>query len=148
MTAMQARNEAWITRFELQRAPYRWDLGTAELFFERAADRVVADICLVGTTSVAEGTFLWAWANDTIPAVARQGLELVRRFGEVHDLPLLVTPEWPGSRADGLEMLAIAGRIQDASGGFVDQEGDVTLFFTLRHFRVRADTGKVGRATG
>lgn len=24
-----------------------------------------------------------------------------------------------------------------ANGGFVDQEGDVTLFFTLRHFRVR-----------
>jgi hypothetical protein len=146
VAAMQARNEAWITRFELRGDPYRWDLGTAELFFERAADRVVADICVVGTTSIAQGTFLWAWANDTIPAVAQQGLQLVRRFGEAHDLPLLVTPEWPGGRADGLEMLAVAGRVQDASGGFVDQEGDVTLFFTLRHFRVRPNADKTGRA--
>lgn len=148
VTAMQARNEAWITRFELQRAAYRWDLGTAELCFERAADRVVADICVVGTASVAQGTFRWAWANDAIPAVARQGVELVRTFGEAHDLPRLVTPEWPGSRADGLEMLAIAGRVQDASGGFVDREGDITLFFTLRHFRVRTEAGEAGRAAG
>jgi hypothetical protein len=138
VATMQARNEAWISRFELRRAPYHWELDTAELVFERAADRVVADICLVGTTSLAEGTFLWAWANDSIPAVARRGLELVRSFGETHDLPLLVTPEWPAGRAEGLEMLAIAGRVQDASGGFVDQKGDVTLFFTLRDFRVRA----------
>jgi hypothetical protein len=36
-------------------------------------------------------------------------------------------------------MLAIAGRVQNASGGFVDATGDLTLFFTLSHFRVRYD---------
>ena len=137
VTAMEAHNEAWVTRFTLQRAPYRWDLDTAELIFERAVDRVVADICVVGTVSAAQGTFQWAWANEVIPPAARQGLELVRTFGEAHDLPRLVTPEWPGGRADGLEMLAIAGQVQDASGGFVEATGDLTLFFTLSHFRVR-----------
>jgi hypothetical protein len=99
VSTMQARNRAWTSRFELERAPYRWDLDTAELVFQRA-------------------------------------LDLVRAFGELHDLPLLTTPEWPGGRAEGLEMLAIAGRIQDASGGFVDADGDLTLFFTLTDFRV------------
>src|SRR5437867_3042317 len=98
VTAMQAKNEAWVTRFALQRAPYRWDLGTAELIFERPVDRVVADICVVGTVSTAQGTFQWAWANQLIPLTAKQGLELVRTFGETPDLPRLVEPEWPGGR--------------------------------------------------
>lgn len=115
---MQARNESWISRFDLVRAPYRWDLATAELVFERATDRVVAELCLVGTVAESEGTFLWAWDNDTIPATAKRRLDVVRSFGSIHDLPRLTTPEWPGGRADGLEMLAIAGRVQDASGGF------------------------------
>jgi hypothetical protein len=109
---MQARNEEWIRGFSLQGAPYRWDLGTAELIFARAGDHVVADICAIGTVSEAQGTFRWTWANDGIPATAMRGLELVRAFGEAHDLPLLITPDWPGSLADGKEMLAIAGRIQ------------------------------------
>ena len=137
VAAMHARNEAWITRFGLARAPYRYDLLTAELLFERETDRVVADLCVVGTVSELEGAFLWAWNNDAIPASAKRGLDVVRTFGATHDLPRLITPAWPGGRADGLEMLAIAGRIQDASGGFVDQEGALLLFFTVQQFRVR-----------
>jgi hypothetical protein len=83
-----------------------------------------------------------------IPPVARQGLELVRTFGEAHDLSRLIEPEWPGGRPEGLEMLAIAGRVQDASGGFVEATGDHTLFFTLSNFRVRPHAGEAGQAAG
>ena len=148
VAAMQARNEAWIARFNLARAPYRWDLVTAELRFERETDQVVADLCVVGTVSELEGTFLWAWDNDAIPVTAKRGLDVVRTFGATHDLPLLITPEWPGGRADGLEMLAIAGRIQDASGAFVDQEGALLLFFTLHQFRVRPRPEEASGAAG
>lgn len=148
VAAMNRRNEAWVSRFDLKRAPYRWDLAMAELRFERADDHVVADICLVGTVSEAQGTFMWAWANEAIPAGAKRGLDVVRTFGFTHDLPLLVTPEWPGGRADGLEMLAIAGRVQDASGGFIDKAEDLTLFFTLHRFRLRPHRGAPGRNTG
>jgi hypothetical protein len=34
------------------------------------------------------------------------------------------------------QMLAVAGRIQNASGGFVDKAEDLTLLFTLSRFRV------------
>jgi hypothetical protein len=136
VASMEALNRAWVSRFGLEGAPYWWDLAKAELRFKRAGDDVVADLCLVGTASEVEGTFQWAWADDTIPAAAKQGLDLVRAFGVTHDLPLVVSPEWPGGRAEGLEMLAIAGRIQEASGGFIDRTGDVFLFFTLHRFRV------------
>jgi hypothetical protein len=85
-------NQSWLARYQLEPAPYRWDLDKAEL-----------------------------WS-----------------FGVTHDLPLLTMPEWPGGRAEGLEMLAVAGRIQDASGGFIDTAGDLILFFTLHRFRMRS----------
>jgi hypothetical protein len=109
--------------------------GRADLSADR--DCVRADICVIGTVSHAQKAFRWAWADDGIAPPARHGLDLVRAFGETHDLPQLTTPEWSGGRAEGLEMLAIAGRIQNARGGFVDEAEDLTLFFTLSHFRVR-----------
>jgi hypothetical protein len=72
VAAMKAQNEAWTARFGLARAPFHWDLTTAELRFERATDHVVADLCLVATVSEAAGTFMWAWANDAISDAARQ----------------------------------------------------------------------------
>jgi hypothetical protein len=39
VAAMHARNEAWIARFDLARAAYRWDRVTAELRFERETDQ-------------------------------------------------------------------------------------------------------------
>jgi hypothetical protein len=136
---MNARNEEWNARFGLARAPYRWDLERGRIRFDRAGDRVVADLCLIGTASMSEGTFQWAWADPTVPGIATAGLDLVRRFGEEHDLSLLITPEWPGGRSEALEMLAVAGRIQDAEGAFVDQTDDLTLCFTLRNFRQVTD---------
>jgi hypothetical protein len=128
---MQDRNRDWIARFELEKAPYHWDLEHATITFTRPGDRaVVADICVVGTTE-SNGTFRWAWANDALPAVALAQPDRVREFGRSHDLGLLTDAEWPGGRAEGLEMLAVAGRILGAEGAWVDTSGDLTLFFLL-----------------
>jgi hypothetical protein len=95
----------------------------------------LANICVVGTASARERSFLWGWANESLPAAVTSALLPVRRFGEEHDLGLLLSPEIPGGRAEGLECAAIAGRIQDAEGVFVDTCGDITMFFTLSEFR-------------
>ncbi len=134
---MQRRNEAWIQRFGLRGEPFDWDLERGTLSFARGNHAVVADLCVVGTASTCEGTFLWAWANGTMPEEARRQLDTVREFGEEHDLGLLTTPEWEGGRAEGLEMLAVAGRILDAEGFLVDTHADLTLFFLL--FNLRRD---------
>jgi hypothetical protein len=133
---MAARNRDWVRRFELERARFRWDLNTGELSFERAVDTVVAKLCCIGTVSHSEGTFRWAWSNDAIPAEATRGLDAVRTFGAEHHLELLTTAEWAGGRAEGLEMVAVAGRIQNAEGTFVDDAGDLLWFFTLHRLRI------------
>ena len=132
---MHRRNQAWQARFALGRNAYRWDLDTATIAFQRAEDEVVASLTLVGTTSAVAGTFLWAWANESIPPAALHGLERVRAFGLENQLSLLTECESPGGRAEALELVALAGRILDAEGAFIDASGDVGWFFVLRDFR-------------
>ena len=137
VTRLQERNDAWTARFAVaERAPYHWDLHRGALVLERAEDVVVADLLLVGTASAATGTFRWAWADPALPTPMQRRLDEVRSFGHEHDLKLLVDAEWPGGRAEGLEMLAVAGRVLDAEGSWVDEQDGTTVFMLLSRFRV------------
>ena len=132
---MKARNREFIAKFSLANSDYRWNLAAGELAFPSAGKAVVADLCVIGSSSAEQGTFFWAWANKGVPETARRRLAEVRAFGEAHDLPLLTTAEWRGGRSEGMEMLAVAGRILDAEGVMVVQNDDLTLFFALHRFR-------------
>src|SRR5215510_6997295 len=132
---MRERNDAWLREYGLRGCRYDWTLDDAQLVFISGSDEVIADICVLGSVSESEGTFLWAWANEAIPSHARRGLEKVREFGERNALELLTEPKWLGSRPDGLEIAAVAARVLDASGVWAETAGDVTLFFALSCFR-------------
>ena len=134
---MQERNRAFVDRFGLAGRPFQWNLDAAEIAFITPERAVVADICVVGSISEREGTFLWAWNNEAIPFDARKRIDEVRAFGEANDLPLLTTAEWAGGKAEGLEMLAVAGRILDADGVFVAPDRGRTFFLALHRFRTR-----------
>lgn len=134
---MMQRNAEWPRQFGLQGSPaYRWDLDSATLVFEGPLHKVVATVCLAGTTSDSEGSFLWSWANEAIPRQHGQALEVVHDFGREHHLALLTTPRIQGGRPEATECLCIAARLQRALGTFVDKQGDVTLYFTILHLQV------------
>ena len=137
---MVARNAEWPQQFGLQgQTAYRWDLERAMLVFEGPLHEVVTTVCLVGTTSEREGSFVWSWANEAIPPVHGQALEVVHEFGRDHHLALLTTPRIQGGRPEATECLCIAGRLQRAVGTFIDQQGDVALYFTILHLQVAVD---------
>lgn len=127
---MQERNDTLIRDFGLEGSAYHWDLAEARLVFPAAG--VVFDLSVIGSVSESTGTFLWGWANDSLPEGSLAGIERVREFGEANDLGLLARAEWRGGLAEGLEMAAIAGRLLDAAAVWVAPTGDVTLFFALR----------------
>jgi len=133
---MQERNHAWKAAVP-KGAPYHWSFDNLELVFRCESDDVVSDICVIGSVSKSEGTFCWAWANEAIPPRLQRDLVRVREFGNVWGLGLLIEPQWPGGRAEGLEMAAIAGKILDAEGIWIDETGEVALFFALSNFRRR-----------
>lgn len=81
---------------------------------------------------------MWSWANETTSVMDRLRMEAVRNFGREHDLQMLTDGEWRGGRAEGLEAVAIAGRILDADGVLLNEHGDLTMFFALFDFRETA----------
>jgi hypothetical protein len=134
---MQERNDEWTRRYGMEGRRYQWSLDEAQIRFTSESDEVTCDICVIGSVSRSEGTFCWAWANEVIPSCAQRGLASVREFGESHALELLIEPQWPGGRPEGLEMAAVAGRILNADGVWIADTVDVTLFFALSNFRRR-----------
>ena len=136
---MVARNAEWPRRFGLQGSPdFRWDLDSATLVLQGPLHEVVATVCLVGTTSDSENSFLWSWANEAVPKQHGEALEVVHDFGREHQLALLTTARIPGGRPEATECLCIAARLQRAMGTFIDQQGDVTLYFTILHAQLAA----------
>ena len=133
---MSRRNDEWRSKYQLAGAQYFWDMNTGQITFRTADHQVRAAICIIGSTSISEGSFLWSWANETIPHISKERIYEVRTFGKTHDLTLLVDAEWPGTKEDGLEMLTVSSRILDAEGAWVAPVGDVTLFFALLNFNL------------
>ncbi|MNI99097.1 hypothetical protein D3C73_1580940 [compost metagenome] len=78
---------------------------------------------------------MWSWANEAIPPQHGQALEVVHEFGRENQLALLTTARIQGGRPEATECLCIAGRLQHALGTFVDQRGDVSLYFTILDLR-------------
>ncbi len=142
--SMMAGNALWQREFGLEGSPkYHWDLDSATLTLDGALGPVLATVCLVGTSSDAEGSFLWSWANEAIPRQHGQALEAVHAFGRENQLALLTTARIQGARPEAMECLCIAGRLQRALGTFIDQQGDVTLYFTILHLRVEPATDQL-----
>ncbi|GAB2804135.1 hypothetical protein GCM10027276_00820 [Comamonas piscis] len=134
---MMARNTEWPRQFGLQASPqYHWNLETASLVLQAPLHEVQGTVCLVGTSSESDGSFVWSWANADIPAQHGQALEAVHDFGREHQLALLTTARIPGGRPEATECLCIAARLQRAIGTFVDQQGDITLYFSILHLQV------------
>lgn len=142
--SMLAANARWQRAFGLEGSPpCQWDLDNATLRFDGTLGPVVATVCLVGTTRDSEGSFVWSWANEAIPGQHGQALEPVHAFGREHQLALLTTARIPGGRPEATECLCIAGRLQRAVGTFIDQRGDVALYFTILHLRLARPEGQL-----
>ena len=112
---------------------YDWDPDTGMLTFSHAGVvRVAASFQFVGTTAVETGTWLWAWANPSIPANTRKGLEPVRRYGCKLGFPKLCEPMWYGDEEDAWSMTAAAAFLTAAKGAYrsPDASGNVFMVFT------------------
>lgn len=134
---MLARNTQWRQHFGLAGTlQCRWDLERALLVFQGPMHEVIANVCLVGTSSEADGSFAWSWANEAIPMQHGQALEVVHDFGRENKLALLTTPRLQGGQPVAMECLSIAARLQRAVGTFVDQQGDVSLYFSILHMQI------------
>ncbi len=112
----------------------RWDLSLAQgdLIFT-FEDGVIATCPaqVIGSFAPAESTWLWAWANPSIPDALKQDSSRVRHYGQEHKIARLTSAEWPGSEADGWDMAALACKLCEAQGIYRGPAGSSFVFISF-----------------
>ncbi|WP_418961122.1 DUF6882 domain-containing protein [Streptomyces tritici] len=111
---------------------YHWSLDDARITWSRAGRVFLTGrLTLIGTVSLTQQTWLWAWANDALPPAVVGDIARVRAYGEAHDFPVL---PWAGFRYDPelvAEARLVAASVLDAEGLWADTSDDVQLHFLV-----------------
>lgn len=69
---------------------YDWSMDDAQITWSRDGKVFLTGrLTVIGSVSVAQQTWLWSWANGSLPHAALGDIEQVRQFGEENDYPVL-----------------------------------------------------------
>src|SRR5215831_4209353 len=113
-------NEHCAEEFQISSWP-RWDydldLGTLT-FSENDLPKVVASIQVVGTTSRSVRTWMWGWANESLPPNATSDVRRVLEFGRDENIAELTKTELPDDEYLGWGMTAVAAKLLGAKGAY------------------------------
>jgi len=131
-------NEECEKTFRISSWP-RWDydLEAGTLTFSvNGTRKVLASIQVIGTTSKSGGTWMWAWANESLPAKVTEAVDRVRAFGETENLTELTQKCLPDDDYLGWEMSAIAAKILQSKGAYrcPDENGFVYVVYSALRF--------------
>jgi hypothetical protein len=97
--------------------------GSARWFYEMADGTLTVGDSLfgmtpIGTHSSAHNSWLWAWANEDFPAVARTASARIQSLHTVTGFRVFVDPGVKASSADAQDFTALAVHILGAIGFF------------------------------
>jgi len=141
---------------------WEYDLGRGELLFsDRTAPKLLAKFQVAGTVSNVTNSWLWSWANRSIPRPVKRDILRVRRFGQKNQVPPLMADHWhidpdrerllgpdPDAPANGgwsshwlagnhhgWHMAGIAAMLLQAQGAYRCPQGETTIYFVLTDVR-------------
>jgi hypothetical protein len=126
---MQANREAWGLG-----TSDRWDadLDSGEIWFTFADGLVVsAPVQVVGSHNLDDGSWLWAWANPSIPPELTEHAQLARSFGERHELPDFTKAMITCSQDDAVRLAALASHLGKATGSYRGPAGSTYVYFSF-----------------
>ena len=147
---LQKKNARLKSEFGLGSWPrfdYDMDAGTL-IFSEGGVAKVIAEIQIVGTTSVKANNWLWAWGNSHWPAECVADSKLVRAFGEKHAIDELSHSyvESDDLGALGWELSAVMVRLTDAPGAYRPPRNEGgALYVTYKSVAWASCSNKINR---
>lgn len=142
-------NEQCEQEFHISSWP-RWDYeferGTLT-FSQDGVPQVRASIQVIGTTSISGRTWMWGWANESLPANGTKEVAKVRAFGTAEDIPELNEEELPDDEYLGWQLTAVAAKVLGAIGAYrcPDENGFVYVVYTSIGFAKDKPHGVLNR---
>lgn len=115
---------------------FEWNLDRAEVVFSSKGQAIVrANLQFLGSITIRPGgTWLWGWANESVPAAATHRLADIRHYGEEQGFAKLTEAEWVPEGEDGHDVMIVSACILDAPAFFHDHHQNLALFFVLDGF--------------
>jgi len=111
-----------------------WNLDQADgrLIFTFSDGTVVqAKAQIIGSLNTLDGTWLWAWANNTIVDSLKCDALKLHDYGVAHRIDRLTSSKWPATEDDGWNMAALACRLCERQGAYRGVAGDTLVFMTF-----------------
>jgi hypothetical protein len=119
----------------------RWGLGGADqwgldqtaglLRWSFSDKNVEAPAQILATYSLSSGSWMWAWANETLSMSLRQASEDVKRWGEANAAPMLTRSSMEISEEQAADLAAIAFRVSRATGFYRATTGTSIVYLTF-----------------
>ena len=137
----RSRQALMVERFGLSGdVQYEWSMDDAQITWSRGAKVFLTGrLTMIGSVSLARQTWLWSWANESLPHAVLGDIERVRQFGEENDFPVL---PWPGFGYDPelvAEARMVAASVLDAEGLWAESTDDVQLHFAVHNLVLTAE---------
>ncbi|MDR2710033.1 MAG: hypothetical protein LBB65_01635 [Burkholderiales bacterium] len=117
--------------FHLSEAAWTADLEAGEIVFTSEEFQARASLQVIGTIYKGDGTWLWAWANDSIPAKLCAHAEAVRAYGEKHGVTQFSARKFQCTEAEGWDFTALACKLGGGQGAYCGPDGDALVFMTF-----------------
>lgn len=117
---LKERQQHFLDEFQIMSYDrWDWDQDTGMLTFSHEGKpRVVAEISFSGTLSKSAGTWMWAWANDSLADKIKSESLVMRHAGEREHHLKLASALWKADEVDGWEMTAIMAKALGATGAY------------------------------
>jgi len=130
---VRPRQEMLKTRFGLTHYErYDWNSETGRLVFSQdGRAQVIAEFQFAGTVSTKAGTWLWSWANPSIPEASKERIRAIREHGEDRGYLKLAAACWVADESDGWDMAALVTYLLRAQGIYRSPEDSGFSFLVL-----------------
>ncbi|MCP2314483.1 DUF6882 domain-containing protein [Kitasatospora paracochleata] len=129
----RARQALMVERYSLSGdVQYAWSMDDARMTWSRGGQVFLTGrITMIGSVSLDRGTWLWAWANDSLPRAVVGDIEEVRRFGEAGGFPVLPWQGFDYHPELVAEARMVAASVLDADGLWAESTDGMQFHFLL-----------------
>ena len=86
---------------------------------------------IVGSLDTESGTWLWGWANPSIPEALQRDALRVKDYGHQHRIPRLTQAEWPCTEEEAWRLAALACLLCQAQGVYRGPAGTALVFISF-----------------
>lgn len=129
---LEAKTGVHVGSWHMDGARWDADLEAGTITFTNQRNwKIRAPMQVIGTRSLADGTFLWGWDHPSVPAPLAAHARLVKAFGEGQRLNMLTTRKIVASEAEAWELTALATHLAAANGAYRGPSGKTEVFMTF-----------------